>query len=192
MDEVWAIGVLEWWIETVNQIRGSSYGGSGRTERNNYVDPGSAQFTALRAREDQTRRVLARALGEDELPEILLRGSMSNSYWVSSGLDKAEYAIGKLRTDAETRAKLGSNAPTMKADALHPLIWGAASKRWESAHYSDAVQRAATALSGLVKDQIGRYELGDADLMSQAFSLTAPPRKASHGSAGPEMMMTAQ
>jgi Protein of unknown function (Hypoth_ymh) len=53
----------------------------------------------------------------------------------------------------------------------------ALSKQWESAHYSDAVQRAATALSGQVNDLSGRYELGDNELMAQAFSLSAPMGK---------------
>ena len=115
-----------------------------------------------------------RALGRDELPELLYRHPGFNSVNTHSGMELIAYALGKLRTESETRAIVGNNAPTMKADALHPLIWSAASKRWESGHYSDAVQRAATALSGYVKDQTGRYELGDADLVTQAFSLAAP------------------
>ena len=69
---------------------------------------------------------------------------------------------------------IGSNAPTMKADALHPLVWDAASKRWDSGHYSDAVQRAATFLNAHVQDITGRTDVSDNDLMSQTFSLSAP------------------
>lgn len=92
----------------------------------------------------------------------------------ADGIELAEHALAVMTTRKETREKLGSNAATMKADALHPTIWQAASGRWESGHYSDAVRRAATALSGHVKDRTGRYELGDSDLVSQAFSLSPP------------------
>nr|WP_015061940.1 TIGR02391 family protein [Arthrobacter sp. J3.40]AFK89317.1 hypothetical protein [Arthrobacter sp. J3.40] len=97
-----------------------------------------------------------------------------NAYWVDEGIEFAEHSLAVLRTRRETQVKLGTNAPTMKADALHSLIWDAASKRWESGHYSDAVQRAATALSGHVKNLTGRHELGDNELMAQAFSPSAP------------------
>lgn len=73
----------------------------------------------------------------------------------ADGIELAEQALAVMTTRKETREKLGSSAPTMKADALHPTIWQAASGRWESGHYSDAVQRAATALSGHVKDRTG-------------------------------------
>ncbi|GAA4360330.1 TIGR02391 family protein [Microbacterium rhizosphaerae] len=167
MDEARAIGVLEWWVRSAKAASQDGHGNGG-VPRNTTV---SAE---LQAREDQTRRVLAQVLGDEAVPDILRRGSMNDFYWVEEGIRRAEYALGKLRTEKETRDILGSTAPTMQADALHPLIWGAAWKRWESEHYSDAVQKSATALSGYVKDQTGRYELGDADLMSQAFSLAAP------------------
>lgn len=56
-------------------------------------------------------------------------------------------------------ASSAADVPVAVADALHSLIWDAASLRWESGHYSDAVQRAATALSGHVKDLTGRYDM---------------------------------
>ncbi|WP_217184948.1 TIGR02391 family protein [Streptomyces sp. AC495_CC817] len=166
MDNERAIEVLEFWVRTAKVASGGN--GTGP------VKPNTALFRTLQEREDQTRRVLAQALGQVRLPDILRESSANSNYWVDSGVRKAEYALGKLRTEKETQDILGSTAPTMTADALHPLIWDAASKRWESGHYSDAVQRAATALSGHVKDRTGRYELGDADLVAQAFSLAEP------------------
>lgn len=164
MDVERAIEVLEWWVR---QARATAVS-------DGQVSPNSIGFANLQAREDQTRRVLARVLGMDSLPDILSPSLYDDLYFVDGGIRQAEYALGKLRTDAETTRILGSQAPSMSADALHPLIWDAASKRWESGHYTDAVQRAATALSGYVKDRTGRYELGDKELMSQAFSLAAP------------------
>ena len=167
MDTERAIEVLEWWVRTAKLASQDGHGRGG-------VAPTTSAFAELQAREDQTIRVLAAVVDGEGVPDILRRGTMNEFYWVESGIRKAEYALGKLRTEAETKAILGSAAPTMGADALHPLIWSSASKRWDSGHYLDAVQRAATALSGLVKDQTGRYELGDSDLVSQVFSLSAP------------------
>lgn len=113
-------------------------------------------------------------MGLAKLPVLLNPLQAGKHVELQKGIDTASYALGRLRTEAETRAKLGTTAPTMKADALHPIIWEAASKRWDSGHYTDAVQRAATALSGILKDRTGRYELGDSELVSQAFSLSAP------------------
>lgn len=172
MDEEWALGVLEWWEATASKARATEYT-SGRGNRTyGFVNAGHKSVPALREREDQTRRVLARVLGLKSLPAIL--NPSRDVYWVDDGLNSVAYAIGRLKTEAETRAKLGTTAPTMNADGLHALVWEAASKRWDSGHHTDAVQRAATALSGLVKDRTGRYELGDNELMSQAFSLAAP------------------
>jgi uncharacterized protein (TIGR02391 family) len=169
VDEDWADGVLTWWVETAEAAL--SEGGG---QRYAFASVVGVKVTLLRAKEDQTRRVVARIMGLPKLP-VLMNLLQSGKYVeLQSGIETARYALGRLRTEAETKAMLGTTAPTMTADALHPLIWGAASKRWESGHYSDAVQRAATALSGFIKDQTGRYELGDNDLMTQAFSPNAP------------------
>jgi len=158
-----AIQVLEWWVEKA----------SSTADANGAVSPDSIGFPQLQAREDQTSRVLAQVLGAVP-PDILRRGTMNDSYWVESGIRSAQFALGKLRTDGETRAILGSSAPTMQADALHPLIWDAASKRWHAGHYGDAVQRAATFLNANLQDMTGRRDVSDSELMREVFSLSAP------------------
>lgn len=175
MDEEWAIGVLEWWVVTASRARGTSYNSITR-ENTTYafIRPGTDSFNQLKAREDQTRRIIARVLGHKTLPAILDRKSSNDAYWVNDGIDLATYALGRLRTDAETRAKLGSNAPSMSADALHPLIWGAASKHWDVGHYSAAVQRAATMLNAEVQDRVIRHDVSDNELMKQTFSIENP------------------
>lgn len=169
MDEEWAEELLVWWIETAGNARSR---GTGQTYA--FASTAHPSVKLLRAKEDQTRQVIARIMGYAKLPVLLENRSGNSFVLLQDGINTAEYALGRLRTRAETRDKLGTAAPTMAADALHPLIWDAASKRWDSGHYTDAVQRAATALSGLVKDKTGRYELGDSELVSQAFSLSAP------------------
>ncbi|MET4622958.1 hypothetical protein ABIE18_004438 [Arthrobacter sp. 2762] len=171
MDEPWMIERLEWWIATARAARITGVS-SGRRTVYGFMYDSSDSYLEMRERSAQTRSVIARVLGSNDLPSLMRR--RDNAYWVDEGIEFAEHALAILRTRAETHEKLGTNAPTMKADALHSLIWDAASLRWESGHYTDAVQRAATALSGHVKDLTGRYELGDNELMTQAFSLSAP------------------
>lgn len=162
---------LEWWIVTARAARRTGVS-SGRQTVYGFMYDTSESYLEMRERSAQTRSVIMRVLGRNDVPSLMRRND--SAYWVDEGIEFAEHALAILRTRAETHEKLGTNAPTMKADALHSLIWDAASKRWESGHYSDAVQRAATALSGHVKDLTGRYELGDNELMTQAFSYSAP------------------
>jgi len=130
-------------------------------------------LTSLRGREDQTRRVIAR-INETDVSPRLIGPDVSGFVEVQKGISEARYALGRLRTGAETTEKLGSTAPTMKADLLHPDIWDAAEKRWVAGHYSDAVQRAASALNASVQNLVSRYDVSDSDLMAQAFSLSPP------------------
>jgi hypothetical protein len=162
---------LQWWITTARAARQRGIS-AGRNTTYGFLYETSAAYEELRERSAQTHAIIARTLGRTDVPSLLRR--RDTAYWVDEGIDFAEHALAVLVTRSETREKLGAVAPVMKADALHPLIWGAAEGRWEAGHYVDAVQRAATALSGQVKDRTGRYELGDTDLMTQAFSLAAP------------------
>lgn len=172
MNEQWVIERLEWWIKNARAARVTEPTGSRGRQVYGFMRETSPHYKALRDASAQTHAIISRVLGRTNVPDLIRRSD--NAYWVDSGIEFAEHALAVFKTQNETREKLGTSAPTMKADALHPTIWQAASGRWESGHYSDAVQRAATALSGHVKDRTGRYELGDSDLVSQAFSLAAP------------------
>lgn len=162
---------LEWWIATARAARRTGTT-SGQKKVYSFMYDSSHSYSEMRERSAQTRSIIVKVLGHNDVPNLMRRHN--SAYWVDEGIEFAEHALALLRTRGETRAKLGTSAPTMKADGLHTLIWDSASKRWDSGHYSDAIQRAATALSGHVKDLTGRYELGDNELMTQAFSPSAP------------------
>ncbi|MFJ4160249.1 TIGR02391 family protein [Microbacterium testaceum] len=171
MNTEWAVGVLDWWVKTALSSRAFENDPfSGHGEVKGWVKASHPSLPNLREREYQTRRVLATVLELDELPVILHRDT-DGDYWVATGIDLATYAIGRLRTEAETSANLGSSAPSMAADALHPLVWEAASKRWDAGHFSDAVQRAATFLNAHVQDISGRRDVSDSELMREVFSM---------------------
>lgn len=174
MDTERAREVLTWWLTTSKTTGTSSFGSSsGRSETHYFPSKSSPVLAKLREREDQTRRVAAHVLGLKQLPE-LISDLTSSSVSLEAGMRTVEYALGRVNTDDETRAIIGSQAPAMSAEALHPLIWGAASKHWDVSHYGAAVQRAATMLNAEVQDRTQRTNASDADLMKQTFSLEAP------------------
>lgn len=165
MDLARAEVILEEWLRLAIPVDAAG------TTDSHLVRPGPGTDAVLE-REDQVRQVTARLLGLEKLPELVHR--TGNFYSVKRGIDTVRYALARLRTQAETAAILGPTAPTMAADGLHPLIWGAASSLWASGHHAQAVQRAATMLSAHVQDKIGRHDVSDATLMTEAFSDKEP------------------
>lgn len=165
--------LLERWIKTAEQARGVEHNSWGGSSLSDWADRNSPHLIALREREPQVQRVLQHVLKLDELPTIL--SGSGDSVYVIGGIEQCRYALGHLRTDAETRAILGPSAPTMAADSLHPEIWLMASGLWEGGHYRVAVQKAVTHLNGCIQDRTSRYDISDKELMQQVFS-TAPPQ----------------
>ena len=57
---------------------------------------------------------------------------------------------------------------------LHPLIRTPARAHWEARHYRSAVSDAATNVSQYAQWRLGRYDISEKDLMSQAFTDKPP------------------
>lgn len=170
MDAEWAIEKLESWIRDALSAR--EVGRDGTPYSFAFVtDP---KIVALRAQHDQVRRIVHRALGLEALPYLLKDNVGTDSLDLVDGVVLCQEALGRFKTDTETSAKLGSAAPTMAADNLHVDIWEAASKRWASGNYSDAVQRAATFLNASIQHATSRHDVSDSELMREVFS-SAPP-----------------
>ena len=167
LDVEWARKVLEDWVTAATKalVRDQPYGYGAVAER-------------LRGKEHQTRVVIQRVLGLDRLPTIVEPLLGGKAVGLRTGIDTARYTLGVLATEEETRKYLGSGAPTMSADALHPTVWDSAAQLWKDGHFGPAVQRAATFLNAHVQDRLGRHDVSDATLMAQAFSLNpAEPGK---------------
>jgi hypothetical protein len=64
--------------------------------------------------------------------------------------------------------------PSLAADALHELVWRAASVQWETDHREDAVLAAATTVNSLLQRKLGRTDLSETKLVQEAFSKKAP------------------
>jgi hypothetical protein len=163
MDRAWAKEVLIWWRDNATACLSPGYS-FGPKDRAGLLKP----------REHQTRLVLKRVLRTQELPVLTKATPADKFVQLGAGIDLVAYALGVMETEDETRAKLGTAAPVMPADGLHPTIWGAASQLWSDGHFGQAVQRAATFLNAHVQDLLGRHDVSDAALMQQAFSPAAP------------------
>lgn len=175
MDTEWAIERLEGWIRDALSARQVGRdGASSRSKTYSFGYVTDPKVVALRSQHDQVRRIVHRALGLKALPNLLEDYGGSDSVNLIDGVVLCQEALGRVRTDAETRAKLGSTAPTMTADNLHPDIWEAASKRWASGNYSDAVQRAATFLNASIQHATSRHDVSDSELMREVFSSSPP------------------
>jgi hypothetical protein len=165
METAWAKNVLETWLAAATAAR--------RLSTSSTIELRESGPTAEVVRlEDQTRRVFARVMGHDNLPELVHR--LGRFIDVDSGIQIVRYAIGRLATDEETRLQLGSSAPKMTADALHPLVWSAAEALWTDGHHASAVQRAATFLNAEIQSRVNRHDVSDVALMNQTFSDGAP------------------
>lgn len=174
VDQDAVVAALEWWREHAEAARSKSYNKTTRAYALYDFGPkDSAPIKALRAREDQIRHILHTVLDLKELPIILLPGS--NSVNVREGITLCEYALSRLRTQAETRAMLGPTTPTMAAVSLHPAVWGMVAGLWEAGHYRVSVQKAVTRLNNDIQDRTNRHDISDRDLMQQVFS-TNPPQ----------------
>ncbi|WP_203708618.1 TIGR02391 family protein [Asanoa iriomotensis] len=64
--------------------------------------------------------------------------------------------------------------PTIGAEAMHPTVWGAASRLWRDRHFREAVAAAAEAVALLVKTRTGRNDVPDTSLWQEAFSDKEP------------------
>lgn len=116
MDTDWSEGVLDWWIKTASsalprKTRTATISlASAHTRRwPNFVSATTRPAESLLASSGRTTcRWLDDRPGGDFVD-------------LAARIDMDKYALGRLRTDAETRSKIGSTAPTRAADALHPL-----------------------------------------------------------------------
>jgi uncharacterized protein (TIGR02391 family) len=170
VDPEWAKQVLEWWIK-----HGDAALMYGRTRREFEFCTAGPRTDEMLSRELQTRTVIKTVLQLETVPALVVPLNRHQFVELQAGINLARRALGFLQTQAETATHLtGTSAPTMAADALHPLVWDAASKLWNDGHYGSAVQRAATFLNAHVQDLVGRRDISDNALMAQAFSLSAP------------------
>lgn len=88
--------------------------------------------------------------------------------------EAAQRAVVELEQRAEIEAKLGDNAPTLNAGALHPWVWEAARSLWQSGHYREAVRAASVKINAELQNKLGRRDISETALFQAALSSDAP------------------
>lgn len=170
VDSIWAKEVLDWWVEHADAALLE-----GRSRREFTFCSSGPKTDVLLERETQTRQVIRLVLDLRTVDALVRPISGRNYVELQAGLDLARRALGVLATAEETAQHItGTSAPTMAADAMHPLVWDAASTLWHDGHHGAAVQRAATFLNAHVQDLTGRRDVSDSGLMAQVFSASEP------------------
>lgn len=87
-------------------------------------------------------------------------------------LGVCEQALGRLEAMIE---KAEAEAPpTVGAEAMHPLVWGAAARLWRDGHYRESVTAAADALVAQLKVMTKRNDVAETALWQETFSNQEP------------------
>jgi uncharacterized protein (TIGR02391 family) len=111
-----------------------------------------------------------------ELDQSLLPEGFGTA-WLTGGLSETtkatRRALAVVRDREEWKVNLAPDSPSLIADELHPNIWEAAAKIWETGEYKHAAQAACTSLSDHIKKKAGSV-LNDRDLVAQVFKAEQP------------------
>lgn len=75
-----------------------------------------------------------------------------------------------LRHQEEICQNLGGDALELSAAKLHPWIWQGASSLWQYGYFRDAVEGAFRKLNVETQNKLGRRDVSETNLLSQAFS----------------------
>lgn len=78
-------------------------------------------------------------------------------------------ALGILDDMDEWDVHLKPEGPKLQADQLHPWVWEPAKPLWDSAHYRQAVNDAATTINAHIQTKVGRRDKADVDLINNVM-----------------------
>jgi hypothetical protein len=92
----------------------------------------------------------------------------------SKALTQAIHTIALLDQAEEIEANLTPAGPQLSADQLHQWVWDAARNLWETKHYREAVQAAATSINAHLQDLAHRRDVSDYKLTTELFSENSP------------------
>jgi hypothetical protein len=82
----------------------------------------------------------------------------------------------RILSEEEISSMLGGldASPRLAANQLHDLIWRAASPQWATSHRQEAVLAAAKEVNSILQTKLGRRDLSEYKLVTEAFSEKAP------------------
>jgi hypothetical protein len=82
---------------------------------------------------------------------------------------------GRLVAGEPVRRRRDVAPPAPALDQLHPIVWAAAEPQWKVKHLHDAVMEAAKAVDATLEAKIGRSDVSEVKLVTEAFSENRPP-----------------
>lgn len=97
-----------------------------------------------------------------------------SDYWSKIVRPNVLRAIGIHELGAEARRRMRPDSPDLVADQFHPWVWEAAAPLWFAGSRQEAVHAAARSVNARLQQKLSRYDLADAKLCREAFSLNAP------------------
>ena len=89
----------------------------------------------------------------------------------------AHRTLAQLERQQEIDENLGESAPNLNAAQMHRWVWDGARSLWESGHFREAVAAAAVKVNAETQNKVGRYDLSEAKLFQEIFSLKPPEAK---------------
>lgn len=72
------------------------------------------------------------------------------------------------------RKRRDSSPPAPALDQLHPTVWVAAQPQWKAGHLHDAVMAASKAVNAMLESKVGRSDVSEVKLVTEAFSEKPP------------------
>jgi hypothetical protein len=81
---------------------------------------------------------------------------------------------GRLVVGAPVRKRRDPSTPAPALDELHAFVWAAAQPQWKAGHLHDAVMAASKAVNSMLESKVGRSDLSEVKLVTEAFSEKPP------------------
>jgi uncharacterized protein (TIGR02391 family) len=162
----WAIQKLSTFIEASSKVRVPSPSGviSGGSYRTNSPDDEVVRQWAV------VERILTRYLPDWQARIQEPDGYSRPGYRWRDQREAALLCLAAIEAEAEVQQHLVDTGPVMTAAGLHPWVWEAARPAWSAGNYDDAVDAAARNVNSRLRAKVGRRDIGEGDLVAQAFS----------------------
>lgn len=159
MNADWAISQLTEYIALCTRFSMSQYG---------YLHPDQPTADAIAASTPVIESIVA-----EVLPDWRARSAGASSP-IRGLRELAIQAKALIERAQELRDNLDPPGPRISASSFHPVVWNAASSAWAASQFGDGVRAAAREVNAMLQGKLGRKDIGEQDLVNQAFSLDAP------------------
>ncbi|MEO6116740.1 MAG: TIGR02391 family protein [Pseudolysinimonas sp.] len=166
MDETWAIEQLKHFVDLTRLEQPKS--GGGVVYMGDFASPVGARADIV-ASAQVVEQILDRVLPRWRAD---IEDDGKGRWWQHR--EAAQRAIVELENRAELATRLGDNAPTISAAALHPWVWDSARSLWQSGHYREAVRAVSVKVNAEVQTRLGRRDISETALFQSALSNDAP------------------